>query len=198
MSLQSLTAPFDFISTSTFCSTSSLFPFLCAVAWQSWMVFICHSGRNDTVFIASINLCVWAIEFFSLTNEWLMLLKNAVTTSIFDGDLKFNRASLYQMCETKQCPQACYFWKCQHYPAITLWCEYISLFVPPLSWALIFSTCKLEIYLTFSCWLVLTLLLIQGVLEAIRISCAGYPTRRTFYEFLNRFGVLAPEVLEGK
>ncbi|XP_004287596.1 PREDICTED: myosin-17-like [Fragaria vesca subsp. vesca] len=36
-----------------------------------------------------------------------------------------------------------------------------------------------------------------GVLEAIRISCAGYPTRRTFYEFLNRFGVLAPDVLEG-
>lgn len=36
-----------------------------------------------------------------------------------------------------------------------------------------------------------------GVLEAIRISCAGYPTRRTFYEFLHRFGVLAPEFLEG-
>ncbi|XP_026449796.1 myosin-11-like [Papaver somniferum] len=36
-----------------------------------------------------------------------------------------------------------------------------------------------------------------GVLEAIRISCAGYPTRRTFYEFLNRFNLLAPEVLEG-
>ncbi|KAF8392246.1 hypothetical protein HHK36_022588 [Tetracentron sinense] len=36
-----------------------------------------------------------------------------------------------------------------------------------------------------------------GVLEAIRISCAGYPTRRTFFEFLNRFGILAPEVLEG-
>ncbi|KAJ8460564.1 hypothetical protein OPV22_033490 [Ensete ventricosum] len=36
-----------------------------------------------------------------------------------------------------------------------------------------------------------------GVLEAIRISCAGYPTRRTFDEFLHRFGVLAPEVLEG-
>ncbi|KAG0604572.1 hypothetical protein M758_10G181000 [Ceratodon purpureus] len=36
-----------------------------------------------------------------------------------------------------------------------------------------------------------------GVLEAIRISCAGYPTRRTFYEFLDRFGMLAPEVLEG-
>ncbi|RRT77140.1 hypothetical protein B296_00003635, partial [Ensete ventricosum] len=37
-----------------------------------------------------------------------------------------------------------------------------------------------------------------GVLEAIRISCAGYPTRRTFYEFLLRFGMLAPEFLEGK
>ncbi|TVU34255.1 hypothetical protein EJB05_16086, partial [Eragrostis curvula] len=37
----------------------------------------------------------------------------------------------------------------------------------------------------------------KGVLEAIRISCAGYPTRKTFYEFVNRFGVLAPEVLEG-
>ncbi|KAK4482322.1 hypothetical protein RD792_009475 [Penstemon davidsonii] len=36
-----------------------------------------------------------------------------------------------------------------------------------------------------------------GVLEAIRISCAGYPTRRTFYEFLHRFSLLAPEVLEG-
>ncbi|KAK4754045.1 hypothetical protein SAY87_002149 [Trapa incisa] len=36
-----------------------------------------------------------------------------------------------------------------------------------------------------------------GVLEAIRISCAGYPTRRTFYEILNRFGVLAPDVLDG-
>ncbi|KAJ8485783.1 hypothetical protein OPV22_018268 [Ensete ventricosum] len=36
-----------------------------------------------------------------------------------------------------------------------------------------------------------------GVLEAIRISCAGYPTRRIFYEFLHRFSVLAPEVLEG-
>ncbi|CAN1218264.1 XI-K [Linum perenne] len=36
-----------------------------------------------------------------------------------------------------------------------------------------------------------------GVLEAIRISCAGYPTRRNFYEFLDRFGLLAPEVLDG-
>ncbi|KAI4350068.1 hypothetical protein L6164_010593 [Bauhinia variegata] len=36
-----------------------------------------------------------------------------------------------------------------------------------------------------------------GVLEAIRISCAGYPTRRTFFEFSNRFGLLAPEAMEG-
>ncbi|GKD87902.1 myosin-11-like protein isoform X1 [Tanacetum coccineum] len=36
-----------------------------------------------------------------------------------------------------------------------------------------------------------------GVLEAIRISCAGYPTRRPFFEFVNRFGLLAPEALTG-
>ncbi|KAF6168634.1 hypothetical protein GIB67_005246 [Kingdonia uniflora] len=36
-----------------------------------------------------------------------------------------------------------------------------------------------------------------GVMEAIRISCAGYPTRRTFCEFVDRFGILAPNVLDG-
>ncbi|KAL8092604.1 hypothetical protein AgCh_034752 [Apium graveolens] len=35
-----------------------------------------------------------------------------------------------------------------------------------------------------------------GVLEAIRISCAGYPTRKSFFEFANRFGLLVPKVLE--
>ncbi|KAH1138594.1 hypothetical protein AAZX31_10G155100 [Glycine max] len=35
-----------------------------------------------------------------------------------------------------------------------------------------------------------------GVLEAIRISCAGYPTRRAFFEFINRFGILATEAME--
>ncbi|KAL9379205.1 hypothetical protein Peur_027687 [Populus x canadensis] len=40
-------------------------------------------------------------------------------------------------------------------------------------------------------------LLEKGVLEAIRISMAGYPTRRPFFEFINRFGLLAPEALEG-
>nr|GMD12224.1 myosin-6-like [Ipomoea batatas] len=33
-------------------------------------------------------------------------------------------------------------------------------------------------------------------MEAIRISCAGYPTRKPFYEFLDRFGMLAPEALD--
>ncbi|KAM7254297.1 hypothetical protein ACFE04_031979 [Oxalis oulophora] len=36
-----------------------------------------------------------------------------------------------------------------------------------------------------------------GVLEAIKIKCAGYPTRKTFFEFLKRFAMLAPEVLDG-
>lgn len=38
----------------------------------------------------------------------------------------------------------------------------------------------------------------QGVLEAIRISCAGYPTRKTFDEFVDRFGLLAPDVLASR
>ncbi|CAD6205072.1 unnamed protein product [Miscanthus lutarioriparius] len=35
-----------------------------------------------------------------------------------------------------------------------------------------------------------------GVLEAIRISLAGYPTRRTYSEFINRFGLLVPEHMD--
>lgn len=35
-------------------------------------------------------------------------------------------------------------------------------------------------------------------MEAIRISCAGYPTRKPFDEFVDRFGLLAPEVLNGR
>ncbi|KAI8554940.1 hypothetical protein RHMOL_Rhmol05G0134900 [Rhododendron molle] len=37
-----------------------------------------------------------------------------------------------------------------------------------------------------------------GVMEAIRISCAGFPTRRTFDEFISRFRVIAPDVLDGR
>ncbi|WZY87656.1 hypothetical protein YC2023_044391 [Brassica napus] len=37
-----------------------------------------------------------------------------------------------------------------------------------------------------------------GVLEAIRVKCAGYPTNRTFIEFLKRFIILAPEILKGE
>ncbi|KAK2455375.1 Myosin family protein with Dil domain-containing protein [Trifolium repens] len=36
-----------------------------------------------------------------------------------------------------------------------------------------------------------------GVLEAVRIKCAGFPTHRTFQEFLTRVGILAPEILHG-
>ncbi|XP_057964092.1 myosin-6-like [Malania oleifera] len=36
-----------------------------------------------------------------------------------------------------------------------------------------------------------------GVMEAIRISCAGYPTRKPFLEFVDRFGILVPEILDG-
>uniref|UniRef100_A0A2C9UDX1 Uncharacterized protein n=1 Tax=Manihot esculenta TaxID=3983 RepID=A0A2C9UDX1_MANES len=36
-----------------------------------------------------------------------------------------------------------------------------------------------------------------GVMEAIRISCAGYPTRKMFDEFVSRFGILGPDVLKG-
>nr|KJB72195.1 hypothetical protein B456_011G164300 [Gossypium raimondii] len=33
-----------------------------------------------------------------------------------------------------------------------------------------------------------------GVMEAIRISCAGFPSRKLFHEFIDRFVILAPEV----
>ncbi|XP_020276346.1 myosin-6-like isoform X2 [Asparagus officinalis] len=36
-----------------------------------------------------------------------------------------------------------------------------------------------------------------GVMEAIRISCAGYPTRRSYDEFIDRFGILLPNAVKG-
>ena len=33
-------------------------------------------------------------------------------------------------------------------------------------------------------------------MEAIRISCAGYPTRKNFDEFARRFSILEPKVLK--
>ncbi|CAN0898359.1 XI-C [Linum grandiflorum] len=36
-----------------------------------------------------------------------------------------------------------------------------------------------------------------GVLEAIRIKCAGYPAHKTFEEFLTRYSIIAPEVITG-
>ncbi|KAH9805040.1 Myosin-15 [Citrus sinensis] len=36
----------------------------------------------------------------------------------------------------------------------------------------------------------------KGVLEAVRISLAGYPTRRTYSDFVDRFGLLALEFMD--
>lgn len=36
----------------------------------------------------------------------------------------------------------------------------------------------------------------QGVLEAVRISLAGYPTRKTYHEFVDRFGIIALDILD--
>ncbi|XP_058190972.1 myosin-15 isoform X4 [Rhododendron vialii] len=36
-----------------------------------------------------------------------------------------------------------------------------------------------------------------GVLEAVRISLAGYPTRKTYHEFVDRFGLIALDVIDG-
>lgn len=52
------------------------------------------------------------------------ILMIAATIAIFNGDIKFNRTSLHQMCKTKQCSQACHFWECQHYSATAMWCKY--------------------------------------------------------------------------
>ncbi|XP_051151183.1 myosin-15 isoform X2 [Andrographis paniculata] len=35
-----------------------------------------------------------------------------------------------------------------------------------------------------------------GVLEAVRISLAGYPTRKTYHEFVDRFGILALDIMD--
>ncbi|XP_071736170.1 myosin-6-like [Rutidosis leptorrhynchoides] len=35
-----------------------------------------------------------------------------------------------------------------------------------------------------------------GVMEAIRISCAGFPTRKPFHEFIERFKILAPDLVQ--
>ncbi|RDX75355.1 Myosin-15, partial [Mucuna pruriens] len=37
----------------------------------------------------------------------------------------------------------------------------------------------------------------KGVLEAVRISLAGYPTRRVYSGFVDRFGLIAPEFMDG-
>ncbi|KAE9595348.1 putative myosin ATPase [Lupinus albus] len=43
---------------------------------------------------------------------------------------------------------------------------------------------------------VLQQLRFRGVMEAIRVSCAGYPTRKNFDEFVQRFGILEPKLMK--
>jgi len=40
------------------------------------------------------------------------------------------------------------------------------------------------------------LLSVQGVLEAIRMCSAGYPTRRLFADFVDRFALLVPGLFD--
>ncbi|XP_027081188.2 myosin-15 isoform X2 [Coffea eugenioides] len=37
-----------------------------------------------------------------------------------------------------------------------------------------------------------------GVLEAVRISLAGYPSRKTYHEFVDRFGIIALDMMDGR
>ena len=57
-------------------------------------------------------------------------------------------------------------------------------------------TCFLFLYIIFK--VVDVFFSMQGVLEAVRISLAGYPTRRTYAEFVDRFGLLVPEAMDGR
>lgn len=119
------------------------------------------------------------------------------------------------MCEAQHAEQAWSIWKPERHSAASMWCKFyqfnevICFFsIEQCSSHLL----RFHIDLVFNRWpsppnIRYSLwawnhnwfhVFVQGVLEAIRISCAGYPTRRTFYEFLDRFGFLAPEVLEGK
>lgn len=94
----------------------------CVYANDKFKHVLCSCGHPKLKLLAIY--CLW---------HWTLLSQNAATTSVFDGDLEFNRTSLYQMCEAKQCPQACYFWEPECNPTTTLWCEYnltlCSLFV---------------------------------------------------------------------
>ncbi|GER37241.1 myosin, partial [Striga asiatica] len=36
----------------------------------------------------------------------------------------------------------------------------------------------------------------SGVLEAVRVSLAGYPTRKTYHEFVDSFGIIALDILD--
>lgn len=109
----------------------------------------------------------------------------AATITSFAWNSEFHWTSLYSLCEAEQSFEASYIWKSECLATTTLWGN---------------------TYLCSLCWFFVHLfdifthlyVFIQGVMEAIRISCAGYPTKRPFIEFIDRFGILAPEVLDGR
>ncbi|KAH7517346.1 hypothetical protein FEM48_Zijuj09G0053800 [Ziziphus jujuba var. spinosa] len=73
-------------------------------------------------------------------------------------------------------------------------CSFVAGLFPPLTEAAKFSKFSSIVFESIN---VMQQLRSGGVLEAVRIKCAGYPTYRSFFEFLTRFGILAPEVLKG-
>lgn len=53
-----------------------------------------------------------------------------------------------------------------------------------------FLKCAIIICVIFSSYF------LQGVLEAVRISLAGYPTRKTYHEFVDRFGIICLDIMD--
>lgn len=125
------------------------------------------------------------ISCWILTEWWFVKLNStSATTTSFDGNTEHNRTTLHPMCKTKYSFEAWNFWELQCLKPVEVWGKWDSSFNKKGQTNNIVTSIS-----NFGQW--------QGVLEAIRISCAGYPTKRSFDEFLDRFGVLAPEALDG-
>jgi hypothetical protein len=53
----------------------------------------------------------------------------------------------------------------------------------------LFYSTATEVSMTSWCYI------LQGVLEAVRISCAGFPSKRPFSDFVDHFWTLAPTLI---
>lgn len=80
------------------------------------------------------------------------MLNDAATTTITNGNTKLYRASLHQMCETKQPSQACNIWECQRYATTSLWCEFTFKFFLIL-WTMICTEMRPYFLLVFNSFL---------------------------------------------